>query len=214
LKLSEVNVASTLIQNSAHEDANIIFGAVLDEGMGDNVKITVIATGFRHDHMGRRHRVAGDAVPRVSTQERSSVPRFASEELAEQELTPLFESRKKPENPPASEKPVARQAVAEPPPFAPPFALEQQPVMIEEVPEPPRAAPAAKPPVTPAVPINFDEPFEEEYARLIPSKPVEERASLAGYTSEASGQQGANRTEGESAVDNLDIPAFLRRPVN
>jgi cell division protein FtsZ len=210
LKLSEVNVASTLIQNSAHEDANIIFGAVLDEGMGDNVKITVIATGFRHDHMSRRHRVAGDAVPRVSTQERASAPRFASEELAEQELTPLFESRKKPENPPAPEKPVARQAAAEPPPFA----LEKQPVMIEEAPEPPRAAPAAKPPVASATPINFDEPFEEEYARLIPSKPVEERASLAGHASEASGQQGANRTEGESPLDNLDIPAFLRRPVN
>ena len=48
LKLSEVNEASTLIQSAAHEDANIIFGAVLDERMGDEVKITVIATGFRH----------------------------------------------------------------------------------------------------------------------------------------------------------------------
>src|ERR1700678_3638998 len=46
-KLSDVNVASTLIQNAAHEEANIIFGAVLDENMGDEVKITVIATGFR-----------------------------------------------------------------------------------------------------------------------------------------------------------------------
>ncbi len=47
LKLSEVNEASTIIQNAAHEDANIIFGAVLDEAMGDEVKITVIATGFK-----------------------------------------------------------------------------------------------------------------------------------------------------------------------
>ena len=49
LKLSEVNEASTIIQNAAHEDANIIFGAVLNEEMGDEVKITVIATGFRQD---------------------------------------------------------------------------------------------------------------------------------------------------------------------
>src|SRR4051794_21070909 len=49
LRLSEVNAASSLIQTSAHEDANIIFGAVLDESMGDEVKITVIATGFRQD---------------------------------------------------------------------------------------------------------------------------------------------------------------------
>ncbi len=44
LKLSEVNEASSIIQNAAHEDANIIFGAVQDETMGDEVKITVIAT--------------------------------------------------------------------------------------------------------------------------------------------------------------------------
>jgi cell division protein FtsZ len=49
LKLSEVNEASSIIQNAAHEDANIIFGAVLDESMGDEVKLTVIATGFRQD---------------------------------------------------------------------------------------------------------------------------------------------------------------------
>src|SRR5205085_4751669 len=37
----------TIIQSAAHEDANIIFGAVLDDKMKDAVKITVIATGFR-----------------------------------------------------------------------------------------------------------------------------------------------------------------------
>src|SRR3954465_6407173 len=53
LKLAEVNEASSIIQNAAHEDANIIFGAVLDEKMKDEVKITVIATGFRTDFVGR-----------------------------------------------------------------------------------------------------------------------------------------------------------------
>jgi cell division protein FtsZ len=54
LRLSEVNAASSLIQEAAHEDANIIFGAVLDERMGDEVKITVIATGFREQMPARR----------------------------------------------------------------------------------------------------------------------------------------------------------------
>jgi cell division protein FtsZ len=54
LKLTEVNEASTIIQNSAHEDANIIFGAVQDETMGDDVKITVIATGFKQQEMPQR----------------------------------------------------------------------------------------------------------------------------------------------------------------
>src|SRR5579871_3598440 len=47
LKLAEVQEACSIIQSAAHEDANIIFGAVMDEKMKDAVKITVIATGFR-----------------------------------------------------------------------------------------------------------------------------------------------------------------------
>ena len=46
LSLYEVNEASSLIQTEAHEDANIIFGTVIDETMGDEIRITVIATGF------------------------------------------------------------------------------------------------------------------------------------------------------------------------
>lgn len=46
LTLFEVNEASTLIQEDAHEEANIIFGAVIDENAGDEVRVTVIATGF------------------------------------------------------------------------------------------------------------------------------------------------------------------------
>jgi cell division protein FtsZ len=193
LKLSEVNIASTLIQNAAHEDANIIFGAVLDEGMGDNVKITVIATGFRQDYMGRHKRSANDAmVPRVSIQGQPPAPRFASEEQAEEELSPLFESKKATEHAPAAPK----EASPEPAPFS----LQPQPVLIEEAPAPPPA-----PPARPAVHINFDEPFEEEYARLIPSKPTSERESRPG-------QENPIRTEGDPHLENLDIPAFLRRP--
>jgi cell division protein FtsZ len=89
LKLSEVNEASTLIQNAAHEDANIIFGAVLDENMGDDVKITVIATGFRQGSAERREQLLGAALreaqaPRIET--RPTIARFASEE--DEEVAP------------------------------------------------------------------------------------------------------------------------------
>ena len=46
LSLVEVNEASCVIQEAAHEDANIIFGAVVDPNLSGKVKITVIATGF------------------------------------------------------------------------------------------------------------------------------------------------------------------------
>ncbi len=63
LKLAEVQQACTIIQGAAHEDANIIFGAVLDEKMKDAVKITVIATGFKEEDMRRaRHRETYDPV--------------------------------------------------------------------------------------------------------------------------------------------------------
>src|SRR4029078_5276738 len=69
LKLAEVNQASTIIQTAAHEDANIIFGAVLNENMKDEVKITVIATGFRSEHAGqydRSHPVTPITQPRIT----------------------------------------------------------------------------------------------------------------------------------------------------
>ena len=46
LSLMEVNEASCVIQEAAHEDANIIFGAVVDPKLAGKIKITVIATGF------------------------------------------------------------------------------------------------------------------------------------------------------------------------
>ncbi len=72
LKLAEVNEASTIIQSAAHEDANIIFGAVQDEKMKDEVKITVIATGFKTDHPQRKERVVSAAAAAISTTRASS----------------------------------------------------------------------------------------------------------------------------------------------
>jgi len=46
LCLHEVNEAASMIQEEAHDDANIIFGAVIDENLTDEIRITVIATGF------------------------------------------------------------------------------------------------------------------------------------------------------------------------
>ena len=54
LTLYEVHEASTIVQKAAAENANIIFGAVHDESMGDAVKVTVIATGIKSERMGIR----------------------------------------------------------------------------------------------------------------------------------------------------------------
>jgi len=96
LKLSEVIEASSIIQEAAHEDANIIFGAVLDESLGDEVKFTVIATGFREAMPARRERMmAASALP--TAHHEIVPPRIVSrplvstrEEVPAQETQPLI----------------------------------------------------------------------------------------------------------------------------
>ena len=63
LSLLEVSEASTIIQEAAHEDANIIFGAVIDDSLDGRVKITVIATGFERIASAREPVAAGTQTP-------------------------------------------------------------------------------------------------------------------------------------------------------
>jgi cell division protein FtsZ len=67
LTLYEVNEASSIIREAADEDANIIFGAVIDESLKDEMKITVIATGFDKDIAD-----LGTIAPSVSMQSSAS----------------------------------------------------------------------------------------------------------------------------------------------
>ncbi|MCW2632178.1 MAG: cell division protein FtsZ [Pseudonocardia sp.] len=61
LGLFEINEAASLVQESAHPDANIIFGTVIDDSLGDEVRVTVIAAGF--DDGGPTHKkIAPEAV--------------------------------------------------------------------------------------------------------------------------------------------------------
>ncbi|HEV2276366.1 MAG TPA: cell division protein FtsZ [Acidobacteriaceae bacterium] len=193
LKLSEVNEASTLIQSSAHDDANIIFGAVLDETMGNDVKITVIATGFRQDIPKTSQRTSDQAAsPRVHVETRSSVPRFASEEYGDpEEAIGASWTQKKAEEP----RPVAT-AVAEPV-----LAAAPQPVAAELAYD--DARPSVEPKPAPSSNFflggeTFEAPYEEEYARIIPTP-----ASARSATMDA--------PSGNEQMENLDIPAFLRR---
>jgi cell division protein FtsZ len=63
LSLMEVNEASCVIQEAAHEDANIIFGAVVDPQLVGKVKITVIATGFERKSASRQAPAAAPVTP-------------------------------------------------------------------------------------------------------------------------------------------------------
>ncbi len=73
LGLFEINEAASLVQDSAHAEANIIFGTVIDDSLGDEVRVTVIAAGFEASSPNRRSAVntaktaSGPVASRVST---------------------------------------------------------------------------------------------------------------------------------------------------
>jgi cell division protein FtsZ len=68
LTLHEVHAASSIVQQAAADNANIIFGAVHDEMMGDAVKVTVIATGIKNDKLGAYSRASGSSATRAVQQ--------------------------------------------------------------------------------------------------------------------------------------------------
>ncbi len=72
VRLKEINEAASLVQQSAHEDANIIFGLLTDPDMGDVVKVTAIATGFDVESSEMQEIVAPAAA--IARTSRSSLP--------------------------------------------------------------------------------------------------------------------------------------------
>lgn len=85
MTLHEIHTASTLIQEAADDDANIIFGSVIDETMGDDIKVTVIATGFeralqRGQNEGAHKSAPPEARPFAHHAPQASKPVQATEE--------------------------------------------------------------------------------------------------------------------------------------
>jgi len=80
LTLFEVNQAAAIIKETAHPDVNLIFGAVIDENLGDEVRITVIATGF--DRAGVRQTPAFEPRP-ASRNEESKISTTNQSERSE-----------------------------------------------------------------------------------------------------------------------------------
>jgi cell division protein FtsZ len=97
LTLWEVNEASSLITEAAHEDAEIIFGAVIDETMGDEIRVTVIATGFgdenqqvMNDQLSRLHQMASAQMNLNPTMETRAVQQPTAHPVeAAEPLSPL-----------------------------------------------------------------------------------------------------------------------------
>lgn len=81
ITLNEVNEASTLIQEQAHENAKVIWGLVFDDSMGDSVRITVIATGFEEQVVRESDNVESLAGRGRLFQDDDSVPPFVKKKV-------------------------------------------------------------------------------------------------------------------------------------
>ncbi|SFR21014.1 cell division protein FtsZ [Lentzea waywayandensis] len=122
LGLFEINESASLVQEAAHPDANIIFGTVIDDSLGDEVRVTVIAAGF--DSGGPTHK-------KLEPTALSSQPRTATGPIASASAVPTH-----------VQQPVAQTP---PPVQAPPV---QQPVQHVQQPEVRQAPPVQQPPTT------------------------------------------------------------------
>ena len=106
LSLFEVNEAAAIIKESAHPEVNLIFGAQIDENMGDEVRVTVIATGFEQSRVARKieqpaFRPAGRAGAAPSTPPpRQQAPQYT--QPAPTQYTPP--EPRQPAPPPATEQ--------------------------------------------------------------------------------------------------------------
>lgn len=140
MSLFEVNEAAAIIKETAHPDVNLIFGAVIDDNMGDEIRITVIATGFEQGTrvgMRRPSQTAGSewAQPRQyqsqPTQYQQPQQNYYQQPPTQHQPLPA-PPQYQPQQPPAAEPPAPPPAQHQPPvqhqPPAPQPRKEELPV--------------------------------------------------------------------------------------
>ncbi len=205
LKLSEVNEASSLIQSAAHEDANIIFGAVLDEKMGDDVKITVIATGFRDQMPERRARMLSVEESPVVAVPVVAPDNWLREQAPEALATPEA-ARFRSEEEEEAEEGRPQEAFY----FSASSPSVSTTVNVRGVPDEVEDAMASDDSVTEAASRSQDIAEETAYAPL----PHDYASEFAGQTHAAAAKEETSAVFPDPGAEpdrDLDVPAFMRR---
>jgi cell division protein FtsZ len=240
LKLSEVNEASMLIQSAAHEDANIIFGAVQDEKMGEEVKITVIASGFREQMPERRARMLNvEETPVISIPQSpapvaqiSLVPR--NDEIHEPVAAPVlapkparFQSQEEEENEAEtaeSEKAAEEEAVkaedsspwgkdgffTDPAPSEPATDSKEPPMEAAAAMEPEKMEPAAAPAPPRLAEIAEEPAYTPPPRQYYPTFTNGERGPAALDENRAGPDAMLFPSTEEDTLPDLERPTFLR----
>ncbi|RNL86448.1 cell division protein FtsZ [Halostreptopolyspora alba] len=220
LGLFEINEAAQLVANSAAPEANIIFGAVIDDALGDEVRVTVIAAGFdepRNEALTPPK--AGEVTPET--------PRRVEATAADPERpAPASEpARPEPARPEPARPEPARSEPARPEPARSEPAREPEPAPREE---PPRASPAPEPEPEPEpeppeespaaeTADAADEEDEEQASRTRNIRPVSDtgynevrRTGTEGPLPRSNDVPTPRRRVVFDDPDDLDVPDFLK----
>jgi cell division protein FtsZ len=197
LGLFEINEAAQLVANSAAPDANIIFGAVIDDALGDEVRVTVIAAGF-DETQGSQSQPAGRPASPVQ-------PSQGSDAFGAPWRPVSLPSIKEPSFPPP------------PPPYAAPSAAttpDQAPVSAPRAAEPAAgdgiAAEASHLPAQPGPPsTEFDSPAGSgQHRGEVPARA--EVPARNEVPARADGPSTKRRSVVFEEDDELDVPDFLK----
>jgi cell division protein FtsZ len=219
MTMHEIDEAAKTITDAVDPDANIIFGAVLDDSMDDDLQITVVATGFdtaRHTRASTEREIPTRpmAAPRYVAPEPDPEPEPESEPEPEPYRPPVMPAPRQPfinERPLLAPEPEVvpihqpEPEVAPPRRFAPLASIEPD----DNEPEPPRHVPVARHEPALHEPRHQEEPTHHGAASIEPSYEVEDEPAAAPR---------AVQPEPEVSMplddDDLDVPAFIRRKVD
>ncbi|WP_434440375.1 cell division protein FtsZ [Lentzea sp. E54] len=186
LGLFEINESASLVQEAAHPDANIIFGTVIDDSLGDEVRVTVIAAGF--DSGGPTHK-------KLEPTALSSPQRTATGPIASASAAPTHVPQPVAQTPPPVVQAPPAQPVAQ-------QAQQAQPVQPVQ-PEVRQAPPVSQPPVSQpptSVPLQPSPSQGNGYVPGVP-RSLSQNGSLPSRPVPVT----------DDPDDEVDVPPFMRR---
>ncbi|MEU0570801.1 cell division protein FtsZ [Nonomuraea sp. NPDC005983] len=218
LGLFEINEAAQLVSMAAAPDANIIFGTVIDDALGDEVRVTVIAAGFDDvpppvekplPRPAARPAAAATAAPAPARPSAVSSPTVKSEPLSRPEPRPDFRPEPRAEARPEP-RPEPRPDFRAEPRTEPRADFRQEPPRAESRPEP-RPEPV-RPVEAPPEPAPAPEPIADEPSGpvSIPRPTPEPANPPTPITSRMSEPAKRRPVVFEEQEEELDVPDFLK----
>ncbi|RLK62197.1 cell division protein FtsZ [Actinokineospora cianjurensis] len=195
LGLFEINESASLVQEAAHPEANIIFGTVIDDSLGDEVRVTVIAAGF--DSGGPTHKKL-DPVAFGTRAATTTAAAQAGQVHAEPQQAPAQHQHQ-----PAQHQPPAQQQVQQPVSLPEQGYQTQQPVQHQQVQhQQPQQTQHQQPAQHQQQPVGYRQDYAQQGAPAQPLPSV--RASQGGV-------HGRAVPVTEDPDDEVDVPPFMRR---